>query len=114
MRFIRGELGRIGPGTMWGRLLPPLVDEVAAEGVALALALSDFGNAISSVLAAENWLFLNADLTVSLHREPVGPWICLDAVTRLSNLGVGIASAELHDLSGPIGRSAATLLIEAR
>jgi Thioesterase-like superfamily len=114
LRFIRGAAGRIGPGTMWGRLLLPLLDDVAAEGVPLALALSDFGNATSSILPAEGWRFLNADLTVSLHREPVGPWICLDAITRVSSLGIGIASAELHDLSGPIGRSAATLLIEPR
>lgn len=114
LRFVHGAPNLIGPGTMWGRLLVPLFDDVVATGVPLALALSDFGNAASSVVTPDRWGFINADLTVSLHRDPVGEWISLDAITRVSSIGVGVASALLSDLDGPIGRCVASLLIEPR
>jgi hypothetical protein len=110
LRFIQGSLGR-GPGIMWGRLLGPLLDDQRASGVPLAACLSDFGNAVGSFLDMDAWGYMNTDLTVSLHREPVGDWICLDGVMQLDKGGFGQATCALHDEIGPIGRSAASLLI---
>ena len=59
-------------------------------------------------------LFLNPDLTVNLHRLPVGEWVCIDAVTRLGSEGVGLAESLLFDEQGPIGRATQSLLVEAR
>jgi Thioesterase-like superfamily len=114
LRFLKSNMGELGPGTMWGRLLVPIVGDEPARGVPLALAIADFGNAVSSVVPSEQISFINADLTVSLHREPVGEWICLDGVTRVSELGIGQAMTTLHDEDGPIGRAVATLLLESR
>ena len=33
--------------------------------------------------AANRWAFINPDLTVYFERDPIGPWIALEAVTRL-------------------------------
>jgi hypothetical protein len=60
------------------------------------------------------WFSLNTELTVHLHREPVGEWICLDAKTTLSHGGTGIATSILSDLDGPIGVGAQALLIAQR
>jgi Thioesterase-like superfamily len=114
LRFVKSSMLIPGPGTMWARLKQPILASAPAVGVPLAVALSDFGNAVSSVVDMEQWSYINADLTVSLHREPVGEWICLDGVTRVSSLGVGQAMTSLHDVEGPIGRASATLLIERR
>ena len=40
-----------------------------------AVAAADFGNGISRVLDWNEWLFINTDLTVHLHREPEGEWV---------------------------------------
>ena len=114
LRFVNGDMVVPGPGTMWARLRQPVVAGVQPTGVVRSVALADFGNAVSSVVNAETTSYINADLTVNLHREPVGDWICLDGVTRLSSLGVGQAMCTLHDQGGPVGRSAASLLIERR
>lgn len=114
LRFVRGSVMESGPGTMWGRLRQPILDDIVPSGVVRAVTTADFGNAVSSVVPMETWTFINADLTVSLHREPVGEWICLDGVCRVSDIGVGLASCALHDLDGPIGRSSASLLIAPR
>jgi len=53
--------------------------------------------------------FVNADLTIALHRLPVGEWTCLDAATT-----VGLTRARLWDTTGLVGRSLQTLLLEPR
>jgi hypothetical protein len=73
----------------------------------------DSGNGISSGLDLTNW-HCNPELTVHLHREAAGEWICLDAQTAISRGGVGLAASVLSDLDGPIGIGAQSLLIARR
>jgi hypothetical protein len=47
----------------------------------------------------------NTDLTVYLHRQPEGEWICLDASSDVDPRGVGVAYSRLYDEQGPIGHS---------
>ncbi len=111
LRFVRGHLTTVGPGTMWGRLLYPFLDNEWLSGVPLAVCLSDFGNAVGSTLQMQDWGYLNTDLTVNLHREPRGEWICVNSVMQLDPGGFGVASSDLYDQTGSIGRSAASLFI---
>ena len=57
------------------------------------------------------WHFINPELTVHLHREAAGEWICLDAQTTISAGGTGLATSVLSDLDGPVGVGAQSLLI---
>ncbi len=57
------------------------------------------------------WLFINPELTVHLHREAAGEWICLDAQTAISTGGAGLATSVLSDRDGPVGVGAQSLLI---
>jgi hypothetical protein len=114
MRFVRGALGEPGPGAMWVRLLHPLVDDEAISPVQRAVTLADFGNAVGSVVPPATHSFINADLSVNLHRRPQGEWVGLDSVMRVDPDGIGLAACQLLDEHGPIGRSAQSLLIAAR
>lgn len=78
------------------------------------MAAADFGNGVSKWFDMDEALFLNPDLTVNLHRLPVGEWVCIDAVTRLGTEGVGLAESLLFDEEGPIGRATQSLLVEGR
>ncbi len=78
------------------------------------LAAADFGNGVSRLTDFDTTLFINPDLTVHLHRLPVGEWVCLDAVSRLEGHGVGLAESALWDEAGPLGRSLQSLLVEPR
>ena len=77
-------------------------------------AAADFGNGVSRVLDFETHVFINPDLTVSLSRVPVGPWIGFDVVSRLSADGYGQAESLIFDRSGPVGRAVQSLLVEER
>jgi hypothetical protein len=75
---------------------------------------ADFCNGVSSVLDFSGWTFINADLTISLARMPVGEWILLDAQTWLGDSGAGLAFAKLGDERGYFGRAIQSLVIEKR
>jgi Acyl-CoA thioesterase C-terminal domain/Acyl-CoA thioesterase N-terminal domain len=112
-RFVRGTFVEAGPATDWIRLRVPLVLGEPTSALSRVAAAADFGNGISWALPRkDNYSFINPDLTVYLHRYPVGEWICLDAVTWPQNTGIGLAESALFDEQGPIGRAAQSLLIE--
>ena len=67
------------------------------------LAVADSGNGLSSELDVAQWHFINPELTVHLHREAVGEWVCLDAQTAISAGGAGLATSVLSDAQGGLG-----------
>jgi len=113
-RFAAGAFGQPGPATAWTRLRHPLVPGEQPSPLQRVLAVADAGNGISSELDLTKWHFINPELTVHLHREGVGEWICLAAQTAISPDGVGPATSVLSDLDGPIGVGAQSLLIAQR
>src|SRR5262249_35250689 len=72
-----------GPARVWMRMRSPLLDGEPAGPLATLAAAADFGNGVSAVLPFDSFVFINADLSIHLHREPRGEWICLDARTLL-------------------------------
>jgi len=64
--------------------------------------------------ASNPWTFINADLTVSLARQPVGEWILLDGESLIGPGGAGLATARLADPRGYFGRAVQSLVIEKR
>jgi Thioesterase-like superfamily len=110
---VLGAPGVAGPGTAWFRLRVPVVAGEDPTPLQRVAAAADFGNGISSVVDWDDgWLFINPDLTVYLHRYPVGPWVALAATTHPGRLGSGLAEAALYDESGRIGRSVQSLLFD--
>ncbi len=115
IRFLAGgDYGR-GPARAWFRLARPLIDDEVPSPLARVLAAADFGNGISRIVDFDRFLFVNADLTVHLHREPAGEWVALDARTHLEPAtGTGLASSTLADERGPLGLAAQSLFVETR
>ena len=112
-RFVAGSFDRPGPATDWIRLRVPLVEGEETTPLSRVAAAADFGNGVSWVLnRTDGYSFINPDLTIYLHRHPVGEWVCLEAVTEVQPHGVGLAESLLYDEQGPIGRAAQSLLIE--
>lgn len=112
-RLARGQVGR-GPVAMWMRMRFPLVEGEAPSPLQRVMIAADSGNGVSFVLDPRRHTFVNPDLTVYLHRPPAGEWVCLDARTIPQERGIGLADTRLLDEQGPIGRSAQSLVIEAR
>ncbi|HUL28319.1 MAG TPA: thioesterase family protein [Streptosporangiaceae bacterium] len=113
-RPVRGRFSEPGPATVWGRLRYPLVPGEETGPLERVLAVADSGNGVSGELDLRQWQFINPELTVHLHREAAGEWICLDAQTVISTGGAGLATSVLSDLDGQVGVGAQSLLIAPR
>ena len=98
--------------TAWMRLAVPVVLGREVSALQRAAAASDFMNGISSQLTFGEWVFINPDLTITLHRAAIGEWVGVRAVTRLDPLGVGTAEADLFDGEGRIGHAVQNLIVE--
>jgi acyl-CoA thioesterase len=112
--IVAGSWNEPGPATDWIRLRVPVVADEETTPYQRVAAAADFGNGISSLADFESLTYINPDLTICLHRLPVGEWVCLDASSRLETHGVGFAESALFDEHGRIGRSVQSVLVEAR
>jgi hypothetical protein len=114
MSVANGEVGVPGPAAVWFRLAVPMVAGEETTPLMRVAAAADFGNGISGAVAWDEYLFINPDLTIYLHRLPAGEWVGLDARTWPTHEGVGVADAALYDERGRIGRSVQALLLDRR
>jgi hypothetical protein len=74
-------------------------------------AVADFGSGISAILDAAAWNFQNLDLSVHLHRQPAGEWICLESASLVGPEGAGTCRTIMHDAAGAVGVAAQSLLV---
>ena len=114
LRAARGGFAHPGSSAIWYRVDRPLVEGAPISQVMRAVVASDFSNATSVALDFRHWTFLNADLTISLARQPVGDWILLDGDCYIGQDGAGLAMARLGDQRGYFGRAVQSLVIEKR
>ena len=112
--FLRGNFDELGPAIVWMGMRYPVIAGEPISPLSRVLVAADSGNGVSSSLEYGRFIFVNPDLTVYLHRYPVGEWICLDAQTTATRRGVGLAVSTISDLHGPIGRGLQSLFISAR
>ncbi len=113
IRRVAGEPGS-GNVAAWIRLRGDLLPGEPPSPLARAVAAADFANGLSRVLPLGDWLFVNTELTVHLHRHPDGEWIGLDARTVTDTTGIGLSTGVLHDLRGQFGVCAQALFVEPR
>ena len=57
--------------------------------------------------------YVNPDLTIDLHRLPIGEWVALTANSIAQPSGIGLASSVLADRDGVIGSALQSLYVEA-
>ena len=114
IRSIEGGFMTPAPSAIWFRCRRPVVEGAAMSQAMRTAAASDCSNAVSSVLDFRKWLFINADLTIHMAREPVGEWILLNGEMTLGPDGGGIAVSRLADTQGYFGRAVQSLVVEPR
>ena len=113
-RNAQGDPSKPGAGAAWFRLQVPVVEGRPTSPAMRAVAAADFGNGLSWVLPAERYLFTNADLSLHLHRQPIGEWIGLMSQTQMDGSGAGTALSRLFDEQGGFGVAVQTLALRER
>ncbi len=111
LRVADGGVGH-GHAQAWLRMRIPLVLGQPTSPLSRVAIAADSGNGVSARLDWREWLFINPDLTIYVHRPPVGEWVGLESITEIEPHGIGLAATVLHDDDGPIGRSMQSLYLD--
>lgn len=114
IRLVQGSFVEPGPAQAWFRLARPLIDAAPPSPLARIAAAADFGSGIGSVLDWETHLFINPDVSIHVHREPVGEWVFLDSTSWPEPTGVGICITRIFDARGPVGLAGQSLYLDRR
>ncbi len=109
-RYPKGSSQGAGPKTVWMRTQQLLQGEVQSPIQALC-PLADCGNGISWNAPTSEMGFMNTDLTVNIHREPVSDWLASDSISHWQPSGIGMSQSVLYDTQGPVGTALQTLVL---
>jgi hypothetical protein len=102
-----------GRSTVWARPGVGLLHGERVSDLARFFGVIDIANGVAVRAAPGELIFPNTDLTVHLFRQPTGIWVGLETEVSFGPDGIGLTSAVLHDLDGPVGRSAQTLTLRS-
>jgi Thioesterase-like superfamily len=111
----RGQLREDnGASVAWLSPLLPLVDDEPVTALQRLAMVVDSANGVGAALDPAEYVFMNTDTAVHLHRLPTGDDFALRSRGSIGPDGIGVTTAEIFDRDGFIGTSAQTLLIQRR
>lgn len=114
IRTVAGTWHRRGEGISWVRLSYPVVAGDEPSAFVRTATLADLGNGNSQALDGREWLYVNPDITLYLHRPPQGEWLGLRSHASQHASGIGFADTLLFDEHGPVGRVGQSQILEPR
>jgi hypothetical protein len=101
-RITEGGFDAVSQKRTWLREARPLVAGEALSPLQRAAMAADIANPLSN--AGDRGLeFINADLTLYLHRLPRSDWLGLETTGHQSAEGIAVGSCDIYDLDGRLG-----------
>jgi Thioesterase-like superfamily len=98
----------------WFTPLVHVVDTEPMTALQRLAGIVDCANGVGKVLDPDQFVFMNTDTVVHLHRLPDGDDFALRARASIGPDGIGVTTAEVFDRAGFIGTSAQTVLVQRR
>jgi hypothetical protein len=107
---ISGTFGQVTPRRrIWMAEVRDIVEGEALTPFSRVAVAADFASPFAN--AGDQGLgYINTDLTLYLHREPVSEWIGFEVFNHGATDGVAIGECLVHDEQGPIGSASCTAL----
>lgn len=97
-------------GQAWMRMPLPLVPGEELSPLAHVAILADAISAASPVGEIFGpWI--NTDISLYLHREMRGEWLGVETRRETQPTGIGMATAKLYDIDGPIGTAHEAVMV---
>jgi hypothetical protein len=103
-RRMAGFRDRLEQGRAWLREIRPLLEGVELTPLVRAASMADWTNPFAN-WGSEGLQFINADITLYLHRYPVGEWIGFEVSSHHSADGIAVGDCAMYDAEGAFGRS---------
>jgi acyl-CoA thioesterase len=99
-----GTFGVATQKRIWIRENRALVDGQPLTPFVRVATAADFTNPLANS-GSEGLKFINADITLYLHRLPDSDWIGFETTDHGNAEGVAVGACRLYDTGGPIGHS---------
>jgi hypothetical protein len=112
IRSIGGSFEQAGPGLAWFRLRHPLIAGEEDTYVVRIATIADMANGASATMDPREYLWINPDITLYLHRPTTSEWIGLRSVAYQRSEGLGVVDSLAFDEDGPLGRIVQAQLID--
>jgi hypothetical protein len=100
--------------TTWYRLRAALVGGEPLTPLLRLAATADLVISGSRQLAIDEWVTVNADLSIFVERPTDSPWLGLVSTVRLSPDGIGHTDGFVHDRAGRVAHAVKSLLVDRR
>ncbi len=100
--------------TTWYRLRARLVGGEPLTPLQRLAATADLVISGSRQLAIEEWITVNADLSIFVERPTTSAWLGLVSTVRLRDDGIGHTDGLVHDRSGRVAHAVKSLLVDRR
>jgi hypothetical protein len=104
MKPISGGFGQLRQKRAWLRENRELVEGEALTPFVRVAVSADFASPFANS-GDQGLQYVNADITLYLHRDPVGEWIGFEVTDHMSADGVCLGECALYDEQGRLGRS---------
>lgn len=98
------EFGGVEQKRAWLRETRALVEGEALTPFVRVAVAADFTNPFANS-GSRGLSFVNADITIYLHRLPLAEWIGFEVASHQSAAGVAVGESTLYDVQGAIGKS---------
>lgn len=114
IRTVGGSFLAAGPGVSWFRLRQPLIEGEALTPFIRVATIADMSNGNSQALDPRQWIYVNPDITLYLHRLSGEEWIGMKSAAHQHHTGIGVSDTRVFDLDGPIGRINQAQILDRR
>lgn len=112
-RVIDNGFGSIAQKRAWLRETRSLIEGVELTPLVRVAFASDFTNPFANSGSA-GLQFVNADITLYIHRLPRTEWLGFEVVEHHSSSGIAVGECAIYDEGGAIGRSLVCALANRR
>ena len=106
-------VGGGGRKRLWIREVRPLIGDEPLTPVQRAALAADLTNPLANS-GSEGLGYINADITLYLHRLPRAEWIGFEVLAHHADAGIAVGECALYDEAGAIGRSVVAALAQPR
>jgi hypothetical protein len=102
------------PAESWARPVVDLVEGETMTPLERLFAVADTANGLGTRVEMRDWMFMNTDLAVHIHRIPEGEWVGVQAETNYGPDGVGVSAGTLFDQCGAVAKIQQAQLLRPR
>lgn len=112
MRTISGRIGEAVQRRLWMRENRELIGGEPITPFVRVAAGVDYVSPLANVGGSPGYAFINSDITMYLHRLPVGDWIGYETIAHDASDGIALGHCNLYDIEGRIGWGSACALAQ--